>query len=86
MSTPADRLADHCQLITKGTPWSTKASPTEVGVVRAGNDHLHLETVAVQAPAFMSLREAREQMGRFKLKGFAQFKIHGLVRFPDRTR
>jgi hypothetical protein len=37
----------------------------------AGHDDIDFEAVAVEAAAFVGLREAREEMGGFELKGFA---------------
>jgi len=50
--------------------------PAERGVARAGDGDLNLEAVAVEAAAFVGLRQARQQVGGLKLKGFAEFDVH----------
>ena len=45
--------------------------PAEFRVAFAGDNDLHLEAVPVQPPAFVRLRQLRQQMRRFKLKRFS---------------
>ena len=50
--------------------------PAEPGVAFARHDNVHFETVPVQPPALVRLRQSRQQMRRFKLKRFSEFNFH----------
>jgi hypothetical protein len=52
--------------------------PTEFGITLARNDDLGIETMAMQASALVRFGQIRQQMGRFELKGFPEFKFHQL--------
>jgi len=50
--------------------------PAKLRVAFSSNHDIHLEAMAMQPPAFVRLREMRQQVRGFKLEGFSQFKLH----------
>jgi hypothetical protein len=57
--------------------------PAELGVAGAGDDDFRREAVAVEAPAFVGLRQVRQQVGGFKLKSFAKFDGHSQLKVKN---
>jgi hypothetical protein len=60
--------------------------PAEFGIALAGDDDFRRETVAVEAAAFVGLRQMRQQMGGFELEGFAQLNVHKVRLVRDQSR
>ena len=50
--------------------------PTKFGISVSADGDFDLETVAVEASAFMAERELGEQVSGFELEGFAEFDVH----------
>jgi len=67
--------------------------PAEVRIILALNGDFDLEAMPVQPAAFVLGGQVGEEVGGFKLKGFAKFQKHGFrgrkgaqIRFRSRTR
>ncbi len=61
--------------------------PAESRIHLAGHDDFDLETVAMQAAAFMRRWQIRQQVRRFKLKCFSKFDFHSSkLHFPVSPR
>ena len=60
--------------------------PAQLRIAFARHNNFDAETVAVQAAAFVSLGQQRQQVRSFKLKRFSEFHFHDKFIFPNPSR